>query len=161
MYDDDFPTPKQAGSTAIKWGLTFILVMFVLGMAAWALGIVGKVVTKPVDTTIGVVDRVLDPDHALETYRWFHGSYQQIQAKKTQITLSKQAYDAAAADRKEARRVELMGLQQGCMNLVGEYNAKAQRADTVIFQHPERFLPGDWPGDRNPLPQAIDLNECM
>lgn len=147
---------KETARWGIGMGFTVMLVLIVLsiGFTAW------RMLTKPVTTAVGVVDRVVNPDHALETYRWFHEAYQQIEAKKSQIVLSKGALEAAAPDRKEARRVELLGLQQGCQTLVGQYNAKATRADTVIFQHPERFLPGNWPGDRNPLPSSVDLTEC-
>ena len=153
---DDFPS----FGTVVKWVLGTLGCLVVFSMLLWGLGIVGKVVTKPIDTAVGIMDRVIDPDHALQTYRWFHESYQQVQAKTGQIGLAKSALEAANTDRKEARRVELLGLQQSCQTLVSEYNAKATRADTVIFQHPERFLPGTWPGDRSPLPSQLNLASC-
>lgn len=157
---DDIPSPRDVTKHGIRYGIAFLFILFVLGWVAWGLGVFTKVATKPVDTAVGIVDRVLDPDHALQTYRWFHEARQQVEAKKGQISIQKSALEAAAEDRKEARRVELVGLQQNCMNLVSEYNAKANRADTVIFQHPERFLPGDWPGDRSPLPSSLPLTAC-
>lgn len=158
MSDDI--TPRQAAGGIFKWGVAFFVaifgvfaVMYFLQLGFWA-------VTKPIELGRGVVNRVIDPDHALETYRWFHGTNQQIHAKKAQITLLKSALESAVHDRKEARRVELLGTQSVCQTLVSEYNARATRADTVIFMHPERFLPGDWPGERTPLPQQIDLSVC-
>jgi len=159
-YHDDFPSPREARRSIIGYGVAIVFGLFVVGMFAWALGIGAWFITKPIETTKGIVDRVIDPDHALATYRWFHGANQEIIAKQAQIVLSKQALEASAEDRKEARRVELLGLQQGCQRLVGEYNAKATRADTVIFKHPEQFLPGNWPGERTPLPDNIKISVC-
>ncbi|MDP2593994.1 MAG: hypothetical protein Q8P36_01495 [bacterium] len=153
---DDFPTARQTGSGIVRYGT-----MIVLGVFALAIVVIGlRLVMAPMNMVTGVVERVINPEHALQTYRWFHESYQQVQAKKGQIMLAKNALEASAVDRKEARRVELLGLQQSCQTLVSEYNAKATRADTVIFKHPERFLPGNWPGDRSPLPQQLDLTVC-
>ncbi|MEY4723582.1 MAG: hypothetical protein RLZZ324_1095 [Candidatus Parcubacteria bacterium] len=160
MYEDDFSTPRAASKSFLRWFIPLALTMTVAGLVLWALGVFTTVATMPVNTAVGVLNRVADPDHALETYRWFHDTYQSIKAKQGQIRLAKQALAASADDRKEARRVELLGLQEGCQSLVGEYNSKATRADTVIFQHPERFLPGNWPGERNPLPSEIDLTAC-
>jgi hypothetical protein len=154
MYDD--PSARQVGSATFRYGLAIVAAMIAIGAIVW----IYNVVTAPARMAGNVVTQVFDANHALATYRWFHEANQQIKAKKAQITLSKQALAASAEDRKEARRVELLGLQQGCQSLVAEYNAKATRADTVIFQHPERFLPGDWPGERTPLPQTIDLDIC-
>lgn len=153
---DDFPSARNVSKHGINYGFAVIVIIVVLSAAVWAFG----VLTAPARMAGDIVTKVFDADHALQTYRWFHEAYQQINAKKSQIVLSKQALAASSEDRKEARRVELLGLQQGCQSLVGEYNASATRADTVIFQHPERFLPGDWPGDRNPLPASVEFDVC-
>lgn len=153
---DDIPSARQVAKHGINYGLAFLAICIVLGAVGWF----WHVATAPARMAGNVVTQVFDANHALSTYRWFHEANQQINAKKAQIGLSKGALSAAAEDRKEARRVELLGLQQGCQSLIGEYNARATRADTVIFQHPERFLPGDWSGERSPLPTAIDLNVC-
>ena len=155
MYDD-LPSRRKVGMGIVGWSVTIILAFFVVGLVVTGL----KWVMAPVNMATGIVERVINADHALESYRWFHSANQQVKAKQGQIVLSKAALEAAAADRKEARRVELLGLQQNCQTLVADYNARAMRADTVIFLHPERFLPGNWPGDRNPLPQSIDLGVC-
>lgn len=158
---DDFPSARQSGSALLRYGAMFIIVIFILGMLGWAIGLFGRVVRAPVETAVGVTERVLNPDHALQTYRWFHDSYQAVKAKKANIALAKSALDASSEDRKEARRVELLGIQQGCQQLIGEYNSRATRVDTVIFQHPERFLPGTWPGERSPLPTSLDMADCV
>ena len=155
MYNDD-PSPRQVASGGVRYGLAILAVFIVLGTVGW----LWHVATSPARMVGNVATKVFDADHALETYRWFHGAYQEVNAKKAQIVLSKSALAAAAEDRKEARRIELLGLQQGCQTLVSQYNAKATRFDTVIFQYPERFLPGDWPGERTPLPQSINLDVC-
>ncbi len=161
-YHEDFdvPSSRQVRRSIIGYGSAIVLGLFVLGLLGYVLNLGAWFVTKPIEMTKGVVDRVIDPDHALQTYRWFHETYQQINVKQSQIVLAKQALEASAPDRQEARRVELLGVQQGCQRLVGEYNAKATRADTVIFQHPEKFLPGNWPGERTPLPDSIKLSVC-
>jgi hypothetical protein len=153
---DNIPSARQVVNHGTKYGLAIVIVFIILGTVGWLL----HVVTSPTRMAGNVVTQVFDANHALSTYRWFHEANQQINAKKAQIVLSKGALSASAEDRKEARRVELLGLQQGCQSLIGEYNARATRADTVIFQHPERFLPGNWPGERSPLPMAVDLNVC-
>ena len=161
MRNEELPTPREVSGNIIRYGVAAVFGLFVVGGAMYGLGLGFWAATKPANFTAGVVDRVIDPDRALESYRWFHGAYQATLAKKGQIALAKGALDAASEDRKEARRVETLGLQQNCMTLVGEYNARAQRADTVIFMHPELFLPGNWPGDRNPLPQSLDPSACL
>ncbi len=154
--DNDFPSARETASGGIRYGLAILAVVAALGIAVW----VWNVATAPARMAGNVVTKVFDADHALRTYRWFHEANQQVKAKQAQIRLSKDALTASAEDRKEARRVELLGLQQGCQSLVSEYNARATRADTVIFKTPEKFLPGDWPGERTPLPQAIALDIC-
>lgn len=151
---------RRAGGFAFKWIVGVGLFFMAIGLVFWFFSTVINVAKKPIDTAAGVVDRVINPDHALQTYRWFHEAYQQVLVKQGNINFAKQALEASREDRQEARRVELLGLQQGCQKLVGEYNARANRADTVIFQHPERFLPGNWPGDRNPLPDSINMSTC-
>lgn len=154
---DDFPRPKEVADHGIRYGLALFVVLVVLGIAGFA----WKVATAPARMAGDIVEQVFDADHALQSYRWFHGAYNQIEAKKRQIGLSKQALEASREDRKEARRVELLGLQQSCQTLVGQYNERATRADTVIFKHPDRFLPGDWPGESRVLPQTIDFEVCL
>lgn len=158
--NNEYPTAREASGHVFRYGVWLGLAAMAVFGILWATGTIFHVATKPVDLAVGVIDRVIDPDHALQTYRWFHEANQQIKVKEGNITLAKQALEASREDRQEARRVELLGLQQGCQRLVGEYNAKAMRADTVIFQHPEKFLPGDWPGDREPLPQSVNLSIC-
>lgn len=153
-YDEPgFGSALRAGLALIVFFGLLLLAMRVVGFGFWA-------VTKPMDVVQGTVDRVLNPDAALASYRWFHDASNQIEAKKGQIRLSKGALAASSEDRKEARRVELLGAQQSCMTLVASYNSRAERADTVIFLHPERFLPGDWPGERKPLPNSFSLEAC-
>jgi hypothetical protein len=155
--NDEFPTARQTSGHIIKYGAGILIAFAVLGTGLTAF----RMLTKPVTTAVGVVDRVINADHLLQSYRWFHSANNNIQAKKQQIVLAKSALDAAATDRKEARRVELLGLQQNCQNLVGDYNSRATRADTMIFMNPERFLPGDWPGEGdNKLPKSIDFSVC-
>jgi hypothetical protein len=155
-YDDDLPNARDVAKGGIKWGLVLMVVVVVLGAVGFAI----RAVTAPARMVGGVVDQVFDADNALRNYRWFHEAFQQIKAKTGQIRLAKSALEASAQGRQEARRVELLGVQQGCMGLVSEYNARATRADTVIFQNPERFLPGDWPADEDQLPDYIDLLVC-
>ena len=161
MASEEFPTARQTSSHIVRYGLAAVFGLFVVLVGMYGLGLGFWAVTKPIEFARGVTDRVMDPDRALESYRWFHSAYQETQAKKGQIALSKAAMEASSEDRKEARRVELLGLQQNCMSLSAEYNARASRADTVIFMHPERFLPGNWPGDRAPLPPSVDQNACL
>ena len=145
----------------IAWffGIAFLLVM--LGFGLNMLGLFSDAINRPIDTARGVGARVMNPDHALQSYRWFHAAYQQVEAKKGQIMLAKQALEAAADERKEARRVELLGLQQGCMNLIGQYNERATRMDTRLFMKPEQLIPGTQPGELRPLPTALELSACQ
>lgn len=161
MRQDDFPSKRQAAGHGIGWGLTGLLIISVLGLAAWGIGLVGWAVTTPVNMATGVVNQIMDPTQALNSYRWFNMAYQQVQAKEGQIALAKQALKDAAPDRKEARRVELLGVQEGCQNLVAEYNGKAARLDTGLFLNPQKYLPKSWTGDITPLPQHLDLKVCL
>lgn len=154
---DDFPNARQTGGYIVRYGLAIIVAGTLLVIA---LNIFG-VFTTPLRTAAGVVERVVNADNLLQNYRWFHSANNNVKAKTQQIVLAKAALEAAATDRKEARRVELLGLQQNCQTLVGEYNSKATRSDSVIFMHPERFLPGDWPAEGdNKLPMSLDFTVC-
>ena len=153
---DDFPTARQVSGGMIRYGLAILVALAVLG---GAIGI-WRTVTAPANMVGGIVQQTFNAQHALESYRWFHTSYQAVNAKTGQIRLSKAALEAAATDRKEARRVELLGAQQSCQSLVSDYNARATRADTVIFMHPEKFLPGNWPGEQTRLPSSLPLSVC-
>lgn len=145
----------------VLYGVLGFIGLLVVGLVFNIISLPFKVANQAVNTAGGVVERVINPDHALQTYRRFHAMNAAIIAKQGQIALAKTAFEQADPERREARRVELTGLQQNCLTLVSQYNAEATRADTVIFMHPERFLPGNWPGDRSPLPTSINASVCQ
>jgi hypothetical protein len=145
----------------VLYGVLGFIGLLIVGLMLNIISLPFKVANQAVNTASGVVERVINPDHALQTYRRFHGMNAAIIAKQGQIALAKTALEQADPDRREARRVELTGLQQNCLTLVSQYNADATRADTVIFMNPERYLPGSWTGDRSPLPLNINAAVCQ
>lgn len=119
------------------------------------------VVDQTKKTSQGLVKEIINPEQAIRSYRSVHGYYTAVKTKKGQVMLAKQAVEMASDSRKDARRTELIGLQQGCMNDVEKYNELTRRTDTRIYTNPEKFLPDDWSGERQVLPESFDQSLCL
>lgn len=133
----------------------------VTGLLSGPFKLAGTVVSQVNKTSQGLVKEIINPDQAIRSYRAVHGYYTAIQAKKGQIMLAKQAVEMASEGRKDARRTEMIGLQQGCLNDVERYNELTRRTDTRIYTNPEEFLPDSWSGERQILPESFDQSLCM
>ena len=164
MSYDDFPTTRQVRRGFFGYGVAIVIggmgVLFVM----WAFSVGLWAVTKPVDTAIGVVNRIMDPDAALQNYRWFRDARNGIEAQQANIRIAKQGLEFAKAnapERMSARNTELMGAQQVCNNLVGQYNSRSERIDSRLFKDPGQFLTGLVDGQRpTSLPVHFDYNIC-
>ena len=147
------------------WIVGIVIVLNILGIILGVLTapfkFAGTVVDQAGKTADGIVKEVINPDHALRTYRELHGYYTAINAKKGQIALAKQAVEMASEGRKDARRTELVGVQQGCINMVEKYNELTRRTDTRIYMNPEQYLPDNWTGPRVILPEMFNQSICM
>lgn len=161
---DDYPSKRQIAGNGIGYGLTILFVVFVLGLGAWAFGLVGWAITKPANTAIGVTNQVMDPTTALNNYRWFRDARNGIEAQQANIRIAKKGLEFAqtsAPDRVSARQTELMGAQQVCNNLVGQYNSRSERLDSRLFKDPGQFFTGLVDGQTpTPLPERFEYTVC-
>ncbi len=164
MNESRFPSPREASGSIIRYGVAFLVAMFVIGLVLWLLGLGSWLITRPVDTAVGVVNQVMDPDAALENYRWFRDANNGIQAQIANIKMAKEnlAYAEAHTDeRAAARMTELTGAKQVCNNLVGQYNSRSQRIDSRLFKDPNQFFTGLVDGQAAiPLPPSYDYKVC-
>ena len=162
--NNDFPSASEAGGKAIKYGCIAGFALFVIGLGAWALGIIGTVATMPVNTAVGVASRVMDPDAALQNYRWFRDARNAIAAQQANIKDAAEGLKYAeehTPDRVSARMTELTGAKQVCNSLVGEYNSRSERMDSRLFKDPSQFFTGLVDDQRpEPLPVRFDYADC-
>lgn len=165
MSDDfKFPSTREVRSKGIRYGASIIIVAFVLGLLLWVLSLAGCFITTPVNTAAGVATRIMDPDAALQNYRWFRDARNGIEAQKANIADAKEnlAYaEQHAPDRVSSRMTELTGAKQVCNQVVGEYNSRSERVDSRLFKDPGQFFTGLVDDQRpTPLPQHFDYTEC-
>lgn len=162
--DNDFPSPRSTSGGIIRYGIATVFGLFVVGAFIWTLGLGGWFVTRPVNTAVGVVNRIMDPDAALENYRWFRDANNGILAQGANIKDAKAnlAYaEQHAPDRVSARMTELTGAKQVCNGLVGQYNSRSERIDSRLFKDPNQFFTGLVDGEQaTPLPAHYDYSVC-
>ena len=165
MVDQAIAKPKM---TLIKLIAYFILLVVVLNIAGILLGVLSgpfslanTVVSQTGQTANGLVRAIINPEHALRSYRQVHGYYTAVKSKKGQIRLAAAAVARSPENRVSARLTELTGLQQGCINDVERYNELTRRTDTRIYTNPEEFLPDSWTGERQVLPDTLDQEVCF
>jgi hypothetical protein len=163
-YDNEIPSAREVGGNTIKYGCVGVGALFVIGIGAWTLGIIGTVATMPVNTAVGVASRVMDPDAALQNYRWFRDARNAIAAQQANIKDANAGLKYAeehTPDRVSARMTELTGAKQVCNSLVGEYNSRSERVDSRLFKDPSQFFTG-LVDDQRPesLPVRFEYKDC-
>lgn len=107
------------------------------------LGVVGLIVasttismvTSPLRTTSGVVERTMDSANVLNTYERFHDTWKAFDARVAQLNSTKRLL-SSETDQSEIRRfrIELEAQKQSCRELAAKYNADAAKTNRVIFQ---------------------------
>lgn len=135
---------QQEGVRLIKTGLVLT------GLAAAAVVAVSAVslVTVPLRSATGVVERTLDSGNVLRTYELFHDRHTAFDARVRQIMDSDRNM-ASERDPVERNRIraELAAQKQSCRDIAAAYNADAAKTNRSIFQGRD-------------LPERLDINRC-
>lgn len=86
----------------------------------------------------GIADRVTDPDNIIHDYEWFHTAHERVASRVAQIKTTREMLEDTTGqilpDEKTRLRVEIMGQQQSCRELVADYNANSQKMTVGIFK---------------------------
>ena len=86
----------------------------------------------------GLADRVTDPDKILHDYEWFHTAHERVGSRVAQVDATERMLmdntGMIPPDEQTRLRVELMGQQQSCRELVADYNANAQKMTVGVFK---------------------------
>ena len=116
MYND-LPSKRKVGMGIVGWSVTIILAFFVVGLVVTGL----KWVMAPVNMATGIVERVINADHALESYRWFHSANQQVRSccrrprwKRPQRIEKKHAASSCWDSSRTVRRSSLTTMRAPC-----------------------------------------------
>jgi ABC-type bacteriocin/lantibiotic exporter with double-glycine peptidase domain len=93
-----------------------------------------QLVTSPLRTAGGIVDRTLDPANVLGTYERFHDTWKAFDSRLAQINSTKKILDQET-DQGERRRLrmEMAAQQQSCRDIAAKYNADAAKTNRSIF----------------------------
>lgn len=109
----------------------------VLGVSIGAVVAVSacSIVTAPVRSAAGIVNRTLDADNAIATYERFHDRWRGYEARIGQIRDTQRTI-AGETDRVELQRlrIELNAQRQSCREIAAGYNADATKTNRSIFQ---------------------------
>lgn len=115
---------------AIRWGVTILFVLAVLGVAARGLGLIGTVT----GAATGVINRTLDPDNILATYEGFYDRWQAYVARLAQVKSYAVIVDSSTGASKTQAMVEREAMRQSCRELAARYNADSLKANRDIFK---------------------------
>lgn len=147
--------------------IKIVIVVFCVLFFVYGCSVVFNIVTLPfqavqgtVQTTKTVIQRITNADTMLNNYRWFKDAHYKLQTFPAQIALAKTNLDYAekhTPDYVANRMTEYTGIQQVCMDLVGQYNSRSERMDSGFLRNPEQWLPV---GTYMPLPENYDVNYC-
>lgn len=140
-YEKQFE--QRPGRTAFRIGVIIILVLIGLSVVA---GVI-SMISAPVRTVTGVVERTLNPDNVIANYEWFKRQYEDVQAIDVRLEASRRSHGeflAAAGDRatwkfedrNEDQRMRgiVLGLEGQRAEMVAAYNARTQMANRNIFR---------------------------
>lgn len=129
--------------TAFNVGVSVILVATGLSFVGGA----AFILTAPLRTVTGIVDRVSNPDNVLANYEWFKRQVQDVKAIDVRLEVSRQTlqrFEASAGsrtawtfeDKQEHSRLSsiILGLEGQRAAMVAEYNARTQMANRDIFR---------------------------
>ena len=183
-YEDALNAYRWAGNnkdkiakTGLKWWFwLFIVLPLVLG----TLGIVGKLVLAPMQlasttinaahqTATGVIQKTINADNALDSYRKFHNLYQGMQKHKANheiyttkaVDFKKQMGDVPYALWSSGDKDEFNFINDTQSNFklaynreAAKYNELASRMDTKFFKSADYIT---MLGLEQPLPDSIEL----
>lgn len=131
--------PRGSTGTGVRWVLVGAGVLFVSVVAFGAVSLL----TAPMRSTTGVVNRTLNPDNVIATYERFHDRAKGFEARLAQVRgtsrLWQEETDAAERGR---LGIELRAQRQSCREIAAGYNAEASMTNRAVFQGrqaPERL----------------------
>lgn len=122
---------SQDNRDARRFAWLWIVVAFFL--VAGVLGIRALYVVP--NAAVGVVEKTLDPNNIITKYEWFFNTAGAINARAAQVRVHKELVAAETNPAEKNRlRIELVGQQQSCRELVQGYNMNAAKANVSIFK---------------------------
>ena len=123
--------------------------MAVVGMIAIGVGIFTvNIITQPMRTASGIMNKTLSADNVITNYEWFHNANGQYLSRVNQIKVSKtNMKDETDKPEQQRIRIDLNAQQQSCRDLATRYNANSEKINVSIFK--------GWS-----LPSTLDINTC-
>lgn len=122
---------KSFTGQTLKWTAIGGVCLAIVGGGFFLL----NVVTQPMQTVGGVMNRTFDADNVIAKYEWFHDAHGQYQSRVNQIAASKRMFaDEKDTAERSRLRIELVAQQQSCRDIVTRYNANATKTNVSIFQ---------------------------
>lgn len=138
---------NRAGRFGLGWMIVIVLVVCVIGIAAWGF----RVLTSE---TKGRGDAVIEKNSAknwVEAQKEFNVRYQDILATDLKIDIAKKAWNADKNDM--VLRTNYNGLVNHCLSAVGEYNSLARSYLAKDFRD------ADLPAEIDPTNSTTDCKE--
>jgi type IV secretory pathway component VirB8 len=124
-----FTSQDRKDRNALIW---YILVGVAITIAV-VLGI--RIMFVVPNAAVGVVEKTLDPNNIVHKYEWFFNTAGAINARVAQLKAHKVLVEGETdAKEKQRLRIELVGQQQSCRDMVQSYNMTASKANVSIFK---------------------------
>jgi len=152
-YRSDDPSTVVRGATwrGLVWVLAVSAVVAVVSVAAWGFG----VATSDVKGRGDAERTVNDADNRLAQQAYFEQTYADVRAADRKLTAL--AQDAAAHPSDAEARTRLVGAENYCQGLVGDYEAAARKQSAARFRAadlPAQIDQEDAATDCRPAPVA-------
>lgn len=127
-----------------KYGSIAVVGMIAIGVGIFAV----NVITQPMRTASGIMNKTLSADNVITNYEWFHNANGQYLSRVNQIKVSKtNMKDETDKPEQQRIRIDLNAQQQSCRDLATRYNANSEKINVSIFK--------GWS-----LPSTLDINTC-
>jgi hypothetical protein len=122
---------RRTAPSALIWALAFIAVLALIGGGIWAV----KVLTSDVKGAGDQTRITNDGRNRVNAQEWFASQYEQIRSTDRRI-------DQAAADKAknpggEFEKTNYTGLVNRCIEMVGNYNAEANKVSRGKWRSPD------------------------
>ena len=127
-----------------KWGSIAVGAILAVSVAGFAI----NVITQPMRTASGIMNKTFNSDNVLHKYEWFHDTNASYISRVNQIEESTKQFNAETNEaEKRTIRMELNAQKQSCRDLVTKYNANSIKTNVGIFQGRE-------------APTTLDISTC-
>jgi hypothetical protein len=104
---------------------------------AWIIGLilVASTLIFWISRPAAVISKTLETDNILHKYEWFFNTAGAVNARAAQLKAHKTLVETETDVKEKQRlRIELVGQQQSCRELVQSYNMNASKANVSIFK---------------------------